>query len=189
MEIIKYNGKKKKNRLSRFQIMLVYFCIYAFLGWLMETAYAYYLLGHFVKRGFLFGPLCPIYGFGGVILYSLLAKYKKNSLKLFILSAIVFSVFEYVAGFMIDALFQARWWDYTGEFLNLNGRISIFFSFVWGICAILFINHVHPFVKKKLNLVLKDMPYLLQNILVYLILIVLLVDTFASCVKYLTVTI
>ncbi len=185
MKVIK--KKKKKNRLNRFYMMLLYFCIYAFLGWLMETAYAYYVFGHFVKRGFLFGPLCPIYGFGGVILYSLLAKYKKSPLKLFFYSAIVFSAFEYVAGFMLDALFQTRWWDYTGEFLNLNGRISIFFSFVWGICSILFINYIHPFIKKKLNLVLKDMPYLLQKVVANLILIVLTFDTTLSCIRHLNI--
>ena len=185
MEMIKYIEHKKKNRLSRFQITIIYFCIYSFLGWLMETAYAYYVFGHFVKRGFLFGPLCPIYGFGAVILYSLLTKYKNNSLKLFIFSAIIFSIFEYMAGFMLDALFKARWWDYTGEFLNLNGRISLFFSFVWGICAILFINHIHPFIKKKINLILKDIPYLLQYILVNLIFFILIFDTLVSCLKYL----
>ena len=185
MDISKYFNKiKNKNRLNRFQITLIYFFVYAFLGWLMETAYAYHVFGHFVKRGFLFGPLCPIYGFGGVILYSLLAKYKKHTFKLFVYSAIIFSVFEYVAGFMLDALFQTRWWDYTGEFLNLNGRISLFFSFVWGICAIIFINYIHPFIRKKINRVLKDMPYLLQYILVNLSLIVFITDVFFSCLRY-----
>lgn len=106
--------------------LLLYFFIYAFIGWLLETFYAIGILGHFVKRGFLYGPLCPLYGFGAVILISGLKKYKSKPAKLFFYSAIVFSVFEYIAGFMLDALFSARWWDYTNDFMNLNGRISIF---------------------------------------------------------------
>ena len=113
--------------------LLLYFIMYAFLGWIMETGYAFYVHGYFVKRGFLFGPICPIYGFGAVILYCFFSKYKNNNIKLFFLSAIICSFFEYIAGFALEALFCERWWDYTGEFLNLNGRISIFYSFVWGV--------------------------------------------------------
>ena len=83
------------------------------------------------------------------MLITFLTKYKDNSIKLFIYSAIVFSIFEYLVSFILDALFAAHWWDYTNDFFNLNGRISIFYSFAWGIIAILFINHIYPFLKKK----------------------------------------
>ena len=113
---------KKHKKLSKIQYLVLYFCLYAFIGWLLETAYSFVVLGHFTKRGFLYGPLCPIYGWGAVILISFLGKYKKDSLKLFFYSAIIFSVFEYVAGFALDALFSERWWDYTNDFMNLNER-------------------------------------------------------------------
>ncbi len=176
----------KSNKISKFQNMLLYFCIYAFLGWLMETAYAYHVFGHFVKRGFLYGPLCPIYGFGGVILYSFLGKYKNKSLKLFIYAIIVFSVFEYVASFALDALFQTRWWDYTNDFMNLNGRISIFFSFAWGICALIFLNFIHPFIRKKVKKHIYTLPSILLNILLNLTLIVIVSDFILSCIRYLS---
>ncbi|MBO5478930.1 MAG: putative ABC transporter permease [Clostridia bacterium] len=176
------NSKKKKISI---QYLLLYFLIYAIIGWLLETAYAVGTLGHFVKRGFLYGPLCPIYGWGAVILISCLKKYKSKPLKLFLYSAIVFSVFEYVAGFALDALFSARWWDYTNDFLNLNGRISIFYSFAWGIIALVFIHFIHPFIEKIVKKVLKKIPNKVQLILINLSFIILVVDTILSSIKYL----
>lgn len=172
-------------KMTTFKYLLLYLLIYAFIGWLLETFYAVTTLGHFVKRGFLYGPLCPIYGWGAIILISVLQKYKSNSLKLFFYSAIVFSLFEYTVGFALDALFAAKWWDYTNDFMNLNGRISIFFSFAWGIIAIIFINHVHPFIEKKVNEILKKIPDLAQTILLQIALIIFILDTILSCIKYL----
>ena len=162
---------KKKVKLNRIQLLILYFFLFAFLGWVMETLYAIYNLGHFVKRGFLYGPICPIYGYG--------------ALMLFIYSAVVFSAFEYFVSYILDAMFAMQWWDYTNEFFNLNGRISIFYSFAWGIIAILFINHVYPFFKKHVNIILSKIPYILQIILVYSFSVILVVDTIASCVRYL----
>ena len=62
------NTLKKKVKLNRFQILILYFLLFACIGWIMETLYAIYNLGHFVKRGFLYGPICPIYGYGALIL-------------------------------------------------------------------------------------------------------------------------
>ena len=95
----------------------------------METLYAIYNLGHFVKRGFLYGPICPIYGYGALMLIIFFNKYQKHNFKLFICSAVVFSAFEYFVSYILDAMFAMHWWDYTNEFFNLNGRISIFYSF------------------------------------------------------------
>ena len=176
---------KSKPKLNRVQICILYFFLFAFIGWLMETLYAIYNLGHFTKRGFLYGPICPIYGYGALMLILFLGKYRKNNLKLFVYAAVLFSVFEYVASYALDALFSMHWWDYTNEFFNLNGRISIFYSFAWGIIAILFLNHVYPFLKKKINLLLSKIPYNLQVSFVYLLLAVFIIDTIASCIRYL----
>ena len=145
--------------------LLLYFLIYAFIGWLLETFYAISTLGHFVKRGFLFGPLCPIYGWGAIILISGLKRYKSNSLKLFFYSSIVFSIFEYIVGYALDALFCAKWWDYTNDFMNLNGRISLFFSFAWGIIALIFINHIHPFIERKVEKLLSKITSTIQYLM------------------------
>ena len=151
LELMVINAPKKKVKLNRIQIFILYFFIFAFLGWLMETLYAIYNLGHFTKRGFLYGPICPIYGFGA-----------------------------------LDALFSMHWWDYTNEFFNLNGRISIFYSFAWGIIAIIFINHIYPFLKKRVNLILSKIPYRLQLCIVYVFTAIWGVDTVLSFIRYLT---
>ena len=181
----KKQPKKKIKRLSKLDYYVLYFFLFAILGWILETFYSFYALGHFTKRGFLYGPLCPIYGFGALMLIIFLSKYKRNSIKLFVYSAIVFSLFEYVVSYALDALFALKWWDYTNEFFNLNGRISIFYSFAWGIIAILFINHVYPFIKKKLNKLLSKIPYTIQAMTVHILLISILVDTILSGIRYL----
>lgn len=178
---------KKDIQTISIRYLLLYFLIYAIIGWLLETAFAIVTLGHFVKRGFLYGPLCPIYGYGAVILISFLKKYKTKPFKLFLYSAIVFSIFEYVAGFALDALFSTRWWDYTNDFLNLNGRISIFYSFAWGIAALIFIHFIHPFVEKIVKKILKKFPNNIQIIVINTGLVILIVDTVLSCIKYLNV--
>lgn len=176
---------KKNANIINIRFLLLYFFIYAVLGWILETFYALGTLGHFVKRGFLYGPLCPIYGWGAVILISCLKKYKSKPLKLFIYSAVIFSVFEYVAGFALDALFADRWWDYTNDFMNLNGRISIFFSFAWGFIALIFIHFVHPSIEKVTKKLLKKIPVKVQMILMNIVVVAWSVDTILSTIKYL----
>lgn len=175
----------QEKKLSSFDYIILLFFIYAFIGWLLETLYAIYNFGHFVKRGFLFGPICPIYGFGAVILVKYMKKYKNNSIKLFLYSIIIFSVFEYVASFALNALFAEKWWDYSNEFFNLNGRISIFYSFIWGIFSILFVNNIHPFIKKIVDNVLTHIPYWLQISILYIFTITYFFDTITSIIKYL----
>ena len=163
----------------------LYFFIYAFLGWILETLYAIYDVGYFYKRGFLYGPICPIYGYGAIILILFFSNYKKKSVKLFFYAGAIFSAFEYFASFILEACFKLKWWDYFNEFFNLNGRISIFFSVVWGIIAIMFVNHVHPFIEKITEKILKKIPINVQYIFFSLIGIVFLFDTLFSCLKYL----
>lgn len=183
--IEKTKEKNTKKRLSRVQLYFLYFLIFSIIGWIAETFYSLYELGHFTKRGFLFGPLCPIYGWGAIILIIFFSKYKNHSAKLFIYSAVIFSIFEYVVSYGMDALFASQWWDYTNEFFNLNGRISIFYSIVWGIAAILFVNHIYPYIKKKFNLVLSKIPYSVQIWTLRISFAILLFDNIMSFAKYL----
>lgn len=176
--------KEQKTKLSKFQNLIMYFFIFAFLGWFMETIYAIFTLGHFVKRGFLYGPICPIYGYGALMLISFLWKYRNNNLKLFLYAGIIFSAFEYLVSYILDALFAMNWWDYSNEFFNLNGRISIFFSFAWGIIAILFINHIYPFFKKNVDLLISKIPHVIQ-VAIKIFTAIFIIDTIASCVRYL----
>lgn len=181
------NTNHKRNitrkKLPRIYLYFIYFLLFAFIGWLLETCFSFYALGHFTKRGFLYGPLCPIYGWGALILIMFFGRYRKNNLKLFIYSAIVFTAFEYLVSYGMEALFSLKWWDYTEEFMNLNGRVSIFYTFAWGIIAILFINFIYPFFKKKLNILLSKIPYKVQVTIVYILFTVFITDTVLSCIK------
>ena len=184
-KVKKTTKKSNTKNFSRFSKLLLYFLIFSFLGWVVETFYSLYELGHFTKRGFLYGPLCPIYGCGALILILFFSKYKGKNIKLFLYAAIIFSIFEYAVSYGMDGLFAAKWWDYSNEFFNLNGRISIFYSFVWGTAAILFINNIYPFFKKKLNIILSKIPYKVQIYILYLLFSILLLDYVLSFVRYL----
>lgn len=181
-------GKKEKGnrkKLPRFYLYFLYFLIFSVIGWLLETAFSFYALGHFTKRGFLFGPLCPIYGWGAIILIMFFSTYKKKNLKLFFYSAFIFTVFEYFVSYGMEALFALKWWDYTDDVMNLNGRVSIFYTFAWGIIAILVINFIYPFFKKKVNLLLSKIPYKVQMVAINILLVAFVSDTVLSCVRYL----
>ena len=183
-DIVENNNNLNRCKLSKFHTYLLYFFIFAFLGWILETFYSLIVLGHFTKRGFLYGPLCPIYGYGALILIIFLSVYRHKSLKLFTYSAVIFSVFEYIASFVLESLFKSHWWDYTNDFFNLNGRISIFYSFAWGIIAIIFIGHIYPFIKKKINIILSKIPYRVKLLVLNIGLITLIIDTALSSIKY-----
>ena len=176
--------KYKSKKISYIQNLIIYFLIYAFLGWLLETFYSFIVLGHFTKRGFLYGPLCPIYGYSAVIMLTVLKRYKNDYIKLFFYSIIIFSGFEYIAGFLLDSIFSIRLWDYAEDILNLNGRISILYSIAWGIIAILFINYMLPFTEKIKNLILNKIPYIAQSITIYILFGIYLIDTFLSFIRW-----
>ena len=104
------------------------------------------------------------------------------------MSAIIFSALEYFVSFAMEGLFMSHWWDYTNEFFNLNGRISILFSFVWGIAAILFLNHIHPFVKKQLNKrIIKKISVSTQTLILKVIFSIYFADTVLSWIAHLPV--
>lgn len=175
------------NKRNNLYMHILYFFIFAFLGWTLETFYSFIVLGHFTNRGFLYGPLCPIYGWGAIILIVFLSKYKNNGFKLFTYSAIIFSVFEYYVSYLLEALFQEHWWDYTTDFLNLNGRISIFYSFAWGIIALVFVGYVYPFIEKKLKYIFSKINYKIIAICCKLLVLTYIIDTIVSCTRYLNV--
>ena len=178
-----YITTDKKNNYIK---LILYFFIFSFAGWILETGYCFTELGYFMKRGFLYGPICPIYGFGALILIIFLNKYKKHSFKLFLCASIICSAFEYIVGFALDALFSTKWWDYSSEILNLNGRISILFSVAWGVIAILFVNHFYPFFEKHSTNILKHFSFKMQKLVTFILLIIFVIDISFSCIKYLS---
>ncbi len=172
-------------KLNEKQKLLSYFFIYAFLGWILETIYCVVTLGVFNKRGFLYGPVCPIYGFGAVILIQFLKKIKTNTVGKFFVAMIAFTAFEYIASVVLEDLFGLRWWDYTNEAFNFQGRISLAFSLAWGIIGVAFVEKIHPFVKSKIEKITYKISANKQIILLYAFLAIIILDFILSSVKYL----
>lgn len=173
--------------LTKFEELAIYFFIYSFIGWIGEEIFCIISTHEFVNRGFLFGPICTIYGYGALIVILCFKNYKDKPIRLFFLSAIVFSVFEYITDFFLQALFATRWWDYTGYFLNVNSRITLSFSLIWGFASLFIIKVVHPFVTRAVSKILKKVPIKLQHIVINSLLMLMIIDTLVSTIIYLDV--
>lgn len=126
------------------------FFIYAFLGWITEVIYAGVNRGIFVNRGFLNGPLCPIYGFGVMTVLLCLLPLRENLLLLFVGSVVLTSLLELLTGFLMEKLFHQRWWDYSDEPFNIGGYICLKFSLLWGLACVLIVDVVHRLVSHLL---------------------------------------
>ena len=141
-----------------FYQILWYFLEYSFIGWVVEVIYHAVAKGKIINRGFLNGPVCPIYGTGmlGVLmLYNLItsalaeAGITSHSLKLlciFVGGMLFATAVEFAGGWILDKLFHARWWDYSDRKFNLNGYICPQFSVLWGLGILAVVEIVHPFL-------------------------------------------
>ena len=129
------------------------FFIYAFLGWCTEVSYAALVTGKFVNRGFLNGPVCPVYGFGVVIVLAGLSPLEDNLLLLFLGSLVLTSALEWLTGFVLEKLFHQRWWDYSDEPFNLSGYICLRFSVAWGFACLFVVKLLHPTVLLFIRLI------------------------------------
>lgn len=153
------------------------FLIYAFIGWIVEIIYSYIFESHkLVNRGFLIGPIIPIYGIGALILTSLLFRYKDDPLVIFSLSVIVCSILEYSTSYLMEKIFKNRWWDYSYMKFNINGRICLETMIPFGIGAIFIIKYIHPNVLKILKLI----PNNIRIIITILLFILTLIDFITS---------
>lgn len=152
--------------------LLSLFFIYGFLGWCVEVAYCGVENGNFVNRGFLNGPICPIYGFGAVIVILCLTPIKDNVLILFIGSAVLTSLLELATGFALDKIFHARWWDYSDKPFNLGGYICLKFSIYWGLVCIALMKGIHPAIFK----LVKAVPHFLGIIILVFLTAVFIAD-------------
>ena len=114
----------------------------------METIFVGIQKKRIVDRGFLIGPYCPIYGVGALVMIFYLTQYKDNILTVFILGVVICSLLEYFTSYVMEKLFKTRWWDYSNNKFNLNGRICGFNSLLFGIAGVLVIY----FVQSSLDL-------------------------------------
>ena len=126
--------------------ILAYFLIYSCIGWCLEVIYAAATTGQLVNRGFLNGPVCPIYGFGMIIVLFALTPLQHSILLLYIGGVILPSALELVGGWALYKLYHTRWWDYSDFPFNIGGYICLEFCLLWGVGTLVVMRIVHPVV-------------------------------------------
>ncbi len=159
------------------------FFIYSFLGWCSEVVFAAAHSGKFVNRGFLTGPVCPIYGVGIVAVIGLLMPIKHNLILFYICAVIVTSVIELIIGFVSHKLLHERLWDYSKRPFNIGGYICLEFSLLWGICCICVVYAVHPLIYHFISII----PNLLGTILLIAFGAVFLADIIITVIEALKI--
>lgn len=161
-----------------FYDIVIYFVLFAIAGYICEVIFAAIVLGKFVNRGFLNGPWCPIYGFGVVIVAICLKPLSKSLLVLFIGSVLLTSVLEYFTGYILEKVFDQKWWDYSDEKFNLGGYICLKFSLLWGVACTAVVKLVLPAV----DAVIRVVPHFVGLIVTGVIVAVMLIDLTATVV-------
>ena len=122
--------------------LIFYFC--SFLGYFIEVFWCYLGSKKFVNRGFLCGPVIPIYGLGAVLILFCLLRYYEDPVVVFVFGVIITSALEYFTSFLLEKIFHNKWWDYSNRKYNLNGRICLQNSFAFGILSLVIIYIVTP---------------------------------------------
>ena len=163
-----------------------YFLIYSFLGWCTEVAYAAVCEGRVVNRGFLNGPVCPIYGFGILAVFGTIntglsrfgtGSSYTNLLLIFLCGMALTTMIELFGGWALDRLFHASWWDYSDKPFNFHGYICLQFSLLWGIGIVLIVEVLHPLIAATFD---RIMPETVGWPLMYFLYIVYASDTMLS---------
>lgn len=124
--------------------VLMDFYIFAFAGWIYESVFCSIRNRKLVNRGFLVGPILPLYGFGAVAVYVLLRPFSKTASLLYIMGMIVATVLEYITSWLLEVLFHTKWWDYTEEPYNFQGRVALIPSMFWGLLSLLMFDVLQP---------------------------------------------
>ncbi len=158
--------------------MFVWFIIYSFMGWLYESTFCT-IRGHkWENRGFLHGPIVPIYGVGALLASMIFSELhierlqNSSMLEIFIICFLGSIALEYFTSWALEKLFHAYWWDYSKEPLNINGRVCLFASIGFGVAGILVVRVIYPFV----NSMTSGIPPLLMEFLALLFMLLFGVD-------------
>ena len=159
---------------------IFYFFFYSFIGWFFESCYCSIRPKKWVNRGFLRGPLCPIYGTGGLVMMICLLPLRHitknlyiNELLIFIAGAILCDIVEFMTSYIMEKLFNARWWDYSNKKFNIQGRICLTHTFYWGTCSCLFVFILEPIMNLY---IVGQVSESSRNILTYIFLTVFAFD-------------
>lgn len=126
------------------RILFLLFLCYSAIGWLCESIYCSIPAHRFINRGFLSGPVCPVYGVGALLVIFLLSPIAWSLPLLYLGGALVTSVLEYGTGWLLETLFHAKWWDYSDKKWNLHGRVCLHNSLLFGVMCVVLLRGIHP---------------------------------------------
>lgn len=122
---------------------ILFFFIYSFLGWICESIYCSIGNKKIINRGFLNGPICPIYGFGAIVIIFFLKNFQSNLTLLFIFGMFITSTLEYITGVVLEKLFNTTWWDYSKKRFNIRGRVCLKNTILFGVMSVVLIKVIH----------------------------------------------
>ena len=147
---------------------ILLFFIYSFLGWVMEVIQGFIFNKKFVNRGFLIGPCCSIYGYGVMLITICLTHLKQYPFSLFFLCVLICGNLEYFTSYFMEKIFHARWWDYSKDKININGRICLRTLTAFGLLGLLIIYVLNPFFLDLLGKINENILVSLTVVLVFI---------------------
>ena len=147
----------------------LWFIGYSFMGWVYETSICSISQKKFINRGFLKGPVCPVYGFGALVCILFLYQKTENVLILFFLGMLLTCTVEYITSVLLEKLFNSKWWDYSNRRFNLNGRICLLGAMVFGVLSVILIKVLHPLISELTAQVPERLQVALAGVLFFLI--------------------
>lgn len=162
---IKIQLKSKEND-YKFRNIVILFFVYGFMGWIVEFTFFGITNGIFANRGFLHLPLLPIYGFGGVAVTLI---FRKNQNRVFVESAIIVSILEYITSVILELLYGYRWWDYSNNPWNINGRICLLNSLMFGLGGYVIAKFISPYLNVKLKMKSAKIIWIINSILLVIV--------------------
>ena len=151
----------------KFIIICALFLIYSFIGWILEVVYIFITERKFVNRGFLIGPLVPIWGTGAVLI-TLILKPDDSLFNLIVSSAFIGTFLEYVINYLMEKMFKVRWWDYSHLPFNINGRVCLMSSCFFGVGGLLIVKYINPILFDLFNLINSSLFIFLVIIFMFL---------------------
>ena len=156
--------------------LILLFFFYSFIGWLVEVLEGIINNRGFINRGFLVGPICPIYGISCISMLLLLNRYENDYVILFILGMVICTLIEYITSLILEKIFNTRWWDYSDHKINLNGRVCLETMILFGISGILLMKGFKPFTNYMLGIIPSNIKLIISIVLT----VILLIDLFFS---------
>jgi len=148
------------------------FVMYGVLGWIYESCLMSVQKKCLINRGFLTGPVIPIYGFGALFVYLTFWNLRDNLILIFVGSMMITTLLEYVTSLIMELVFRTRWWDYSRIPFNIKGRVCVPVSIFWGVLALVMIHILQP----RIDMLIGIIPRRIGEIIAYLIVLLLLVD-------------